>query len=31
MTGGSNLKKVEKGLKTGEDYTFCKESYGQRF
>jgi len=29
MSGVSHLKKAEKRLKTCEDHTFCRESYGQ--
>jgi hypothetical protein len=31
MTGESHLKKDEQRLETCEDYTFCRESYGQHF
>jgi hypothetical protein len=31
MTGVSHEKKTEQKLKTCEDYTFCRERYGQRF
>jgi hypothetical protein len=31
MTGVSYFKKAEQRLEIGEDYTFCRESYGQRF
>jgi hypothetical protein len=31
MTGISYLRKAEQRLKTYEDYTICRESYGQRF
>jgi len=31
MTGVSHLKEAECSLKICEDYTFCRENYGQRF
>jgi hypothetical protein len=31
MTGASTLKNAELKFETYEDYTFCRESYGQRF